>query len=347
MLIKGDIMDQRVLFICKKRIDGYGQSFGLLNSANFVLNYLQSIGIQGKFVVVTDANGIDKEVHDYNPTIVIIEAIWVTAAKLKELLTIKKYAKIKWVVRVHSKIPCLANEGIAFSWLIEYKKLQCEFKNLEISFNSKDTVRDIKKTIGIRKLYLPNIYCPVDYDIPRTVITNKGYIDIGCFGAIRPMKNHLNQAIASINYGNETNTKIRFHINSDRLEQNGDNVYKNLVALFAGSIQHELIEHEWMSHEKFVKLVSTMDLGLQVSMSETFNIVAADFIWNNVPIIGSKEIDWMPSIFKANPNSSYDITEKIKLIMGTRDSKLYRLNNLALLFYNFKAKNIWEDFVIG
>jgi hypothetical protein len=55
---------------------------------------------------------------------------------------------------------------------------------------------------------------------------------------------------------------------------------------------HKLVVHEWVNHKDFIKLVKTMDIGMQVSYSETFNIVAADFISQGVPVVISKELPW-------------------------------------------------------
>jgi hypothetical protein len=56
-----------------------------------------------------------------------------------------------------------------------------------------------------------------------------------------------------------------------------------------------------------------MDLGLQVSLSETFNIVGADLISQGVPVVGSTEIPWAVKMFAADPTSSADIAHKLLL----------------------------------
>ncbi len=338
----------KILFICKNRTDvygyGYGKSVGLINSSTFIINYLHSIGIESKLSIVTDANSIDKEVFNYKPSHVIIEALWVTPEKIKELIEFKRYSKISWIVRLHSKIPFIANEGIAFSWIVNYARLMKNHRNLYLSVNSKEFMQDLHNIFHVKCLYLPNIYYPKSNVISKTN-SSKSWFDIGCFGAIRPMKNQLIQAVASIEYGDVTDQEIHFHINADRQEQFGDNVYKNLKALFDGTNRHKLIEHPWLNHEEFIKLVVTMDIGLQVSMSETFNIVAADFISNDIPLIGSKDINWMPSMFTANPNSSNDILNKIRLIIDTKELGFYKLNKIYLNWNNNKSKKIWKDYL--
>ena len=341
-------MKQKILFLCKERSNygchGYGYgSVGLINSAVFITNYLNEIGIESKVAVVVDANSIDREVFNYKPTHVILEALWITPEKMEELIKIKRYSNITWIIRIHSKVSFIALEGIAFEWVVGYANLMDKYDNLSISVNSLEFVEDLRKIFFIKSIYLPNIYYPKN-SIVKPSKVNKDHFDVGSFGAIRPFKNQLIQAVASIEYGEETDQIIYFHINADRQEQAGDNVYKNLKSLFAGT-RHQLIDHPWLNHQDFIKLVIQMDIGLQVSLSETFDIVAADFISNGIPLIGSKDITWMPKIFRADPNSSQDILEKMRLIIDTQCFGLNKLNAIYLDWYNRKAKKVWRDYL--
>ena len=115
----------------------------------------------------------------------------------------------------------------------------------------------------------------------------KDTINIAVFGAIRPLKNHLIQAISAIQFANEEGLKLYFHINGTRIENNGDPVLKNLRELFEGQEKHELVEHCWMEHDKFVELLQSMDICMQVSFSETYNIVTADAVNGLVPVVVS------------------------------------------------------------
>ena len=67
--------NKRILFILKRH--NYGPSYGLLNSCGYISEALRRNGIESKSVEVTDNNDIDREVSQYQPTHVIIEALWV------------------------------------------------------------------------------------------------------------------------------------------------------------------------------------------------------------------------------------------------------------------------------
>ena len=358
---------KKVLFICKKRIDSYGISFGLVNSAKFIANQFDKANenkkgydnnhhgapafassrcdVECKVVMVVDANGIDKEIALYKPTHVVIHALWVTPHKLEEL--VKKWNKVYWIIRVHSKIPFLANEGIAFNWLCKYKEIMRVYSNLIVSGNNEPFNDDLEETMGLNTVYLPNIYCPDIYDDEapiKSIWKREDVIDIGCFGALRPMKNHMNQAVAAVKFAKKIGKIVNFHVNADRIEQNGEQVIKNLRSYFGCIPDHQLVEHAWMSHKDFIGLVKQMDMGMQVSFSESFNIVSADFVWNDIPMVMGKDIDWSPAIFAADPNSTDDMVCKMKWAWYGRWG-LQRLSKNALERYNEDAFRIWKKFI--
>ena len=72
----------KILFILKDRF--YNQSknsYGLINSSRQVAEFLETIGYECKVVQVVDYNAIDKELFQYKPDVVIIEALWVTRSR--------------------------------------------------------------------------------------------------------------------------------------------------------------------------------------------------------------------------------------------------------------------------
>ena len=307
----------------------YCVSSGLRNSAHFVVDMLNENDIAAKLVEVVDNNCINREVTEYKPTHVIIEAFWVVPEKFDVLQ--KLHPNVKWIVRNHSDLPFLANEGNAVDWSLKYLM----YHNVYLAPNSYQTFEDTKKMVlaaygphvARRKiLYLPNYY-PITEDIssPKPV----GHtLDVGCFGAIRPLKNQLVQAVAAVHYAKIKNKKLRFHINVARLESRGNAVLKSIQGFFANldPDKYQLVEHGWLNHDDFLKLVRTMDIGLQASFTETFNIVAADFVSQGIPIVVSDEIDWMPSYFTVDESDVQAICEKMDELLG-------KFLKLMLTFY--------------
>ena len=332
----------KILFILKKR--NYHKtnikSYGLINSAKLVTEKLDCHKYETKVVTVIDANGIDKEVYEYKPDVVVIEALWVLPAKLKELIEIKRYKHIKWIVRIHSDAGFLSAETLALFTINGYIGLKKD--NLFIAPNSKLFCEYISNALNYKFTYLPNIV-PVK-NIKKDYTKEKKIINIGCLGALRILKNQLFQAICAIKAADLLDKTLNFHITVDSPSEN-NSVLKNLEELFANS-KHNLIKHSWTENDEFQNLIKTMDIGIQLSFSETFNIVTADFVNNDKLILVSDIISWMPDILKTSTFDYDEVTQKIIYIYKKRNSKsIKRKSQKKLKIYEVESATIWNNFL--
>ena len=348
----------KVLFILKRREDfnegvhtSIGLQTGLYNSANFMNNMLNDHGIDSKLVVVIDNNDIDREVSKYRPDVVMIEALWVVPSKFAILAQL--HPRVKWVIRIHSEMPFMAGEGIAMDWIGDYSLA----KNVILACNAPRMLDEIQFYIKIKNnwtdqqvcekvIYLPNYY-PNGYK-SKQFNYNNDCIDIGCFGAVRPLKNHLVQAHAALQFAHKIGKKLRFHVNAGRIEMKGEPMINNLKGMFQqlASAGHELVNHLWSPREEFLTLCNSMDIGMQVSFSETFNIVAADLITQGVPVVGSDEIPWLATAWCADPTHTSTIVDKLYITyLNPLDNVVY--NQLALTNYTNTIPPIWCDYLNG
>jgi hypothetical protein len=247
-------------------------------------------------------------------------------------------------------MPFMAGEGMAMDWLGDYSK----FRNVIIGVNAPRMLRETRlflqhlnqwdqKTAEDKVIYLPNYY-PQEYK-SKKFDKNKDWVDIGCFGAVRPLKNHLLQAFGAIEFADKINKKLRFHINAGRIEMQGGPALANLKGLFQHIYDrgHQLVNHQWTPREQFLELCGEMDIGLQVSFSETFNIVGADIVSQGVPLVGSIEIPWAVTHFCADPTNSAEICDKLL--------SAYRMpwinasaNQWSLTQYTNKTERIWAKY---
>lgn len=348
----------KVLFILKRRHDYNSEkhskvnlSTGLYNSASFMNDMLNENDVESNIVVVVDNNQIDKVVTEHKPTHVIIEALWVVPSKFHVLT--KLHPNVVWIIRLHSEVPFLANEGMAFDWIGDY----LSFDNVVLGINAPRALSEIREYLFVkyfpyvhkdfinnRVVYLPNYY-PQFYN-DKEFDKEKEHIDISCFGAIRPLKNHMIQALAALKFAESIDKKLYFHINTGRVEQKGDSILNNLQSMFSHihSKGHRLINHGWMPREQFLDVCRTIDIGMQVSFSETFNIVAADLVTQGVPIVGSNEIPWTTRLFSTNATDSDKIADKLYYTYKFPNLNL-KIHKYLLKRYTNKTKNIWVNYI--
>lgn len=339
----------RILFILKKN-STYGftthvgeessyvhkKSTGLFNSTNFIVKGLRRVGVHAHIVEVTDNNEIDREVARLLPDIVVIEALWVVPEKFHILK--KLHPKVKWFVHLHSHMPFLALEGIAMRWIHDYVK-----HGVKLIANSKPSYEALR-TIVIDEdlIHLENVYLG---DPMRAYERDCGIISVGCFGAIRPLKNQLLQALAAIKYADKHGKYLYFHVNGSRVEAGGVPVLKNLVQLFKDEKHHaRLVLSKWHEPEEFLKYLNLeIDIGLQVSLTETFNVVCADYVTAGIPVVASKEVSWLSDFSKAQDDDIDSIVDRMESAINHR--LLIRLNQWKLRRHSDKAQEAWHEFV--
>jgi hypothetical protein len=324
-------MNPFCLFILKRQHDygGCATSNSLYIASKMIVDMLQLNGHPAAIEEAEDQNCVHRFVLKYKPSVVVIEALWVTPRKFVELQ--KLSPQVKWVVRINSETPFLAVEGIAVDWITDYLA-----QGITVAFNSKVTLNDFSLFTG-PTVWLPNYYPPLPAQVPNPP---NNPLAIGCFGAIRQMKNQLIQAIAAVKFGAEWGKHIRFYMNSGRVEGGSEGILRNIQALM-DETGNELIVLPWLSHAEFLETVAHMDIGLQVSLSESFNMIAADFVSVGVPLIGSPAVRWLPAISQANPSSSY----AIKMAMNQDLPTVVSANHEALVDYDSLSVNAWNSFL--
>ena len=347
-------MKKKILFILKRREDynevqhsPRGLSTGLFNSANFMVEMLNNDNIDAEIEVAIDNNCIDRLVNKHKPTHVIIEALWVVPSKFAVLT--KLHPEVRWIIRLHSEMPFMAGEGMAMDWVGEY----INFPKIDISINAPRMLNEIQAYLSVKKswnkeqvservFYLPNYY-PQEYK-QKEFDRNKYWVDVGCFGAVRPLKNHMLQAVAALKFATGIGKQLRFHININRIEMQGSPVMHNLRGFFQhlADAGHQLIGHQWRPREEFLKTCATMDIGLQCNFSETFNIVTADLISQGVPIVGSSEIPWACNFFNAHATESDEIAKILYRTYKLPKLNVWR-NQHNLTKYTTKTQSIWAE----
>jgi hypothetical protein len=219
-------------------------------------------------------------------------------------------------------------------WIKEYAK-RC----VSVASNSLYGVRDFQSIVGERLeheiVYLPNYY-------PKGSVTRKkenGFLDIGCFGVIRPLKNQLIQALAAMEFAQSQNEHLLFHVNN-RCEQGGESVLKNLRALLGS----RLIEHVWETREQFLETLSQTDIGMQVSFSETFDITAADTVTAGIPLVTSHEVTWASPNSQASPTNVASIVARLEVVTGMLGRWVRFENTKRLRKFCEESRSIWLQY---
>lgn len=269
-----------------------------------------------------------------SPKLVIFQAMSFSYHTLLECK--RMFPNVEICAHLHSKFPFLGVESSPVTFIE-----RCISHGIKIIFNNRDALNMFPFE---NCLYLPNVYTAPRF-IPTPLFNSEKKIDsinIGCHGSMRHMKNHVVQAAAACRLAKKLNKKLYFHVNTTR--DDGE------LKFVQGSLQKvlrmhgaEMVECNWMDHREFVSYCSNLDLGMQISLCETFNLVAADYVTAGIPIVVSPEIDWVTDESKA---STSDISEIIsKMEQALENKSLIEVNKNCLVDHNIKAVYDWKVFL--
>lgn len=216
----------------------------------------------------------------------VLEAPWVPLDETEALLA--AYPHVHFVVRCHSQIGFLQVEAGAITLLRELLLLQESVLNLAVAGNSTRFTRFVERAYGGRCAYLPNLY---DTERPKSAgrppVRGEGRpLRVGSFGAMRLLKNHTTAAAAALLAARALGRELAFWVSVDGNDYGGMSVVYALRAMFAGLPWAKLVEQPWQDWPAFRRTVAHMDLCLQLSHTETFNITTADAVAEGVPCGG-------------------------------------------------------------
>ena len=286
---------------------GYGKCHrGLGINALMTVRVLRQNGIQADLCPVWDVKGLREGLAKYQPTHAIIQALWIPATDQAQLCS--DFPNVQFDVRVHSQIGFLQVEPAAIKILRDLLSLQEGLLNLSVSSNTHRLYEYLHHVYKNRVLYLPNLYDLTRVTRKRDESHDHRLLRIGSFGAHRLLKNHTTAAAAALMIADRRGSDLEFYVNSGRNEgEKAGSILTALRNMFSGLRWAKLVEVPWEEWPNFRKTIAFMDLTMQVSFSETFNLCASDSVAEGVPVVASDAIEWLPHRWHANVDNAEDV----------------------------------------
>jgi hypothetical protein len=313
---------------------------GLGNNALMTQKVLRKHGVRcdtlGSATVPELKDDLKRVWKDY--THVFVQGLWVPTDEVAFLC--HTYADTHWYVRNHSQVSFLQYDTNGFRLIREQMRLQDQVPNLTVTANNPRFCAPFESVYQNRCLYLPNLYDPArPYGTGRHPHTDR-VVKIASFGALRPQKNHASAAFAALLVGQKLNRHVEFWMNCGR--EGGEDYYLRTVRqMYEKCPYAELKLLPWCGWDEFRLHVSTMDVLLAPTYSETFCIVAADACAERVPIVASSAVEWLPEQWKADTDDVHDIAERAISLLNNPNAG--DLGYQALVNHQKEAVKIWID----
>jgi hypothetical protein len=286
------------LLICYRNFAAHDPNYshvGLGINALNTAKVLREHQVQVDIAPVWTADDLSKAVVQRpGLTHVLVEAPFIAASDFAVISN--RHTNVQFCCRSHSQIGFLVVEPGAISTFRDYLRLQDSTINFRAAVNSPRLGGFVEQAYRCSTLLLTNLYY-LDRASRRPYHPPAKTLRIGSFGCLRLMKNHITAAAAALIMAATSNKDLEFYISVNR-EEHGKSVLQSLRNTFAGVPYARLIEVPWQSYAQFRHQVALLDLHIQVSMTETFNLVSADAISEGVPALSSDALDWIPARYQ-------------------------------------------------
>jgi|ERR1041384_167543 hypothetical protein len=240
------------------------------------------------------------------------------------------------LTRLHCEMPYFGQLAVSDGLTSSVMKTLNSCEEALVGSNSEKMARDCTALFQKQCFYLPSIY-----DLPAPLQREDSKVDnVACFGRVFPLKNITTQAIASLSFSKTRNRKLRFHINDCAESDYGKEIIESLKVLFDGRDDAELVLHKWQVRSEFLKLLATMTIGLQVSLTEASNVMSLDYVAAGLPIVVSPEVKWADPSSVAYPTDADAITARMFHAMN--HPELIEANRTHIQTHNEACFGHWK-----
>lgn len=241
---------------------------------------------------------------DSSITHYVISAPWISSPVIQD--AINQFPDVQFAVNCHSNVGFLQADTFGVKLLREYMDIEKGTQNFCVAGNSKKFCRWVNRAYSSECLYLPNAYYLDQHSRSNRPVFSGGVLRIGAFGAIRAEKNFMSAAGAVLEMANDLKVDTELWVSSGGPE--GVNYILNSMHALLDNIPGiKIVNSHWSSWPEFRRIVGSMNLLLQVSYTESFNMVTADGIAQGVPTVVSDAIDWVPAHWQAFMDDVNDI----------------------------------------
>lgn len=318
-------------FAINHKISHIGLGVSALNNAKV----LRKHGIKASVWPITSLDDLKTRLRTSDVTDVVLSAPWIPAVDLTAL--IQEYSDTEFFVNCHSNIGFLQADTKGIKHLRDYIDLEQGNLNFRVAGNSAKFNLWLREAYQCVSSYLPNMYYLDHSHRVREHYYDGGVLRIGAFGAIRPQKNVMTAAGAAIVLANEIKADVELWISVGRSVHNG--LVDAVHHMIDGVPGITLREMTWSSWPQFRDVVRKMHLLIQVSYTESFNMVTADGIAEGIPSVTSAAIDWVPKNWHAHFDDATEIADVGRRLLYDRKAPHQGL--VSLEQHNRQALEAW------
>jgi hypothetical protein len=316
---------------------------GLGVSATNNVKNLHHMGIRAQVIAVKDDEGLKQVLIDNKDvTHVIVSAPWIMTATFSQLCA--QYPDTQFAMVSHSNVGFLQADIRGIQLIKEALDLEGSAHNFHLAGNCKEFQGWVENTFKAPCTFLPNMYYLHHRHGERKELWDGGKLRLGVFGAARIQKNFVTAVAAAMEIAAHFGVQTEIWMNSGRDDGPESKRLRVAISQLCSEMPNvELKFASWSSWGTFKRLVGSMNLLLQPSYTESFNMVTADGVSQGVPSVVSDVVTWAPDYWKARIDDANDIARRGVGIL--RDPGASRIGLLKLKHYVRDGREAWLSYL--
>ena len=277
-----------------------------------------------------------------NPDVthVVISAPWIPTLELQKLTT--EFPRVRLAMNCHSNVGFLQADANGVRLFGGAMEVQRGSANFHLAGNSRKFADWAGETFGSPLTYLPNLYFLEDGIQPRRPPFHGDLLRVGAFGATRPLKNLMSAAGAALTISRVLGVDLELWINSGR-DEGGGGILRAIEEMYAITRHATIVKAGWSSWHDHRKTVARMNLLINCSYTESFNMVTADGVAEGVPSVVSDAIYWAPEYWRAPVDDVLRIARVGRHLLF--DPLAPRDGLQALMKHNGEGIGAWKGFL--
>lgn len=306
----------KITFLTRERVI---KGTAIANAAGYDFSFLAGSRLQdARIVSVKEADEMPVAVFEESDLVIIEGAGWFPVQSIKR--------PERTIIRTHAAPEFLYYEFAGPVTTTEYL-MRARSAGVRLGFVSK-TLADLYAAEWMPIRYKnTSKYDSMDLE-PLPV---GAPVHVGCFGAIRPLKNHMGELIAIAELARRfPDRDIYMHINTTRVE--GCSTILPELRAASKVLGVHIAGHEWEPLEP-----RHYTIGLFGSYAESFCLTAADFVSAGVPSVLSCHVPWAFNGISTDTETMYRALRD-----GIADrAGLAQRNMKTLAAYSDRAAECW------
>ncbi len=248
---------------------------------------LNKHGVTAATATLDGIRSWDKWIEETAPRVIVLSAFIVRPFDLDALA--RKFKRVTFLQRCHSNLAWLFQSREDFHSAAETIRVSKDQGNVVYSLVCE---REAKawSAAGVPVACVPNVWSGGFAEHGRDALRDPATVNLSAFFAVRLLKDPAGHVMAAANVN--AYRPARLHMQLDRSDSPA---YGEQVKRVAALTHCPVAAHPYRAHDAYLKwLGDTVDVGLQLSLTESFNYVALEHLALGIPCVTSRAVEFSP-----------------------------------------------------